>query len=76
VLEGSVNGIKAVQSADMNAVAIAIPFIDASIRTNEIIKETLIVHEPEKVAEVVRHHFEEHNLTAHRGGAVEKKGGK
>ncbi len=65
VLEDSVNGIKAAQSAGMNVVAIATPFTNASIHTNEIIKEAWIVHEPEKVAEVVRQRIEEHNLTAH-----------
>ena len=63
VLEDSVNGIKSAQSAGMNVVAIATPFTNASIHTSEIIKEAWIVHEPEKVAEVVRQRIEEHNLT-------------
>ena len=46
VLEDSVNGIKAAQAAGMNVVAIATPFTNASIHTNEIIKEAWIVHEP------------------------------
>jgi len=75
VLEDSVNGIKAAQSAGMNAVAIATPFTNASIHTHEIIKEAWIVHEPDKVAEVVRQRIEEHNQTAHLGGAVKNKGG-
>ena len=65
VLEDSVNGIKSAQSAGMNVVAIATPFTNASIHTSEIIKEAWIVHEPEKVAEVVRQCIEEHNLTDH-----------
>ena len=65
VLEDTVNGIKAAQSAGMNVVAIATPFTNASIHTSEIIKEAWIVHEPEKVAEVVRQRIEEHNLTDH-----------
>jgi beta-phosphoglucomutase-like phosphatase (HAD superfamily) len=65
VLEDSVNGIKSAQSAGMNVVAIATPFTNASIHTSEIIKEAWIVHEPEKVAEVVRQRIEEHNLTDH-----------
>ncbi len=75
VLEDSVNGIKAAQSAGMNVVAIATPFTSASIHTSEITKEAWIVHEPEKVAEVVRQRIEEHDLTAHQGRVVEKKGG-
>jgi beta-phosphoglucomutase-like phosphatase (HAD superfamily) len=65
VLEDTVNGIKSAQSAGMNVVAIATPFTNASIHTSEIIKEAWIVHEPEKVAEVVRQRIEEHNLTDH-----------
>jgi beta-phosphoglucomutase len=75
VLEDSVNGIKAAQSAGMNVVAIATPFTNAGIHTDEIIKEAWIVHEPEKVAEVVRQRIEEHKQTAHLGGAVKNKGG-
>ena len=63
VLEDSVNGIKAAQSAGMNAVAIATPFTNASIHASEVIKEAWIVHEPEKVAEVVRRRIKELNLT-------------
>ena len=73
VLEDSVNGIKAAQSAGMNTVAIATPFTNASIHSHEIIKEAWIVHEPEKVAEVVRQRIEEHNQTAHTGGVVNNK---
>jgi beta-phosphoglucomutase len=65
VLEDTVNGIKSAQSAGMNVVAIATPFTNASIHTSEIIKEAWIVHEPEKVAEVVRQRIDEHNLTDH-----------
>ena len=75
VLEDSVNGIKAAQSAGMNAVAIATPFTNASIHTSEVIKEAWIVHEPENVAEVVRQRIMEHNLAAHQDGAVAKEGG-
>ncbi|MDP6127898.1 MAG: HAD-IA family hydrolase [Dehalococcoidales bacterium] len=65
VLEDSVNGITAAQSAGMNVVAIATPFTSASIHTSEITREAWIVHEPEKVAEVVRQRINEHNLTPH-----------
>ena len=72
VLEDSVNGIKAAQATGMNVVAIATPFTNASIHANEIIKEAWIVHEPEKVAQVVRQRIEEHDLAAHRRKAVDK----
>ncbi len=75
VLEDSVNGIKAAQAAGMNVVAIATPFTGASIHASEITREAWIVHEPDKVAEVVRQRIEEHNLTAHRDKAVGKGGG-
>lgn len=75
VLEDSVNGIKAAQSAGMNVVAIATPFTNASIHDHEMIKEAWIVHKPEKVTEVVRQRIKEHDRTAHRGEAVKNKGG-
>lgn len=75
VLEDSVNGIRAAQSAGMDVVAIATPFTNASIHANEIVKEAWIVHEPEKVAEVVRQRIEEHNLSIHRGKEGNRKGG-
>ncbi|MFC1942684.1 hypothetical protein ACFLWU_05660 [Chloroflexota bacterium] len=53
----------------------ATPFTSASIHSSEIIKEAWIVHEPQKVAEVVRQRIEEHNLTVHQSRVDEKKGG-
>ena len=75
VLEDSVNGIKAAQKAGMNVVAIATPFTNASIHLSEIIKEAWIVHEPDKVADVVHQRIEEHNMATHWNISIEKKGG-
>ena len=66
VLEDSVNGIRAAQAAGMNVVAIATPFTNAAIHQNEIIREAWIVHQPERVAAVVRQRVTDHNLESHR----------
>jgi hypothetical protein len=62
------------QAAGMNVVAIATPFTGASIHETEISKEAWIVHEPEKVAEVVRQRMADHNSIAHRNENNGEKG--
>lgn len=74
-LEDSVNGVRAAVAAGMNVVAIATPFTTAGLHASQIMEEAWIVHEPEKVAEVVRRRIDEHNRTAHRDGGMEEKGG-
>jgi hypothetical protein len=62
-------------ASGINVITIATPFTDAGLHSSKIIKDVWIVHEPEKVAEVVRQRIEEHNQTTHQGGAVKNKGG-
>jgi len=68
VLEDSVNGVRAGLAAGMNVVAIATPFTNAGLHTSQIIDDVWIVHEPERLAEIVRHRIEDHNRIAHPGG--------
>lgn len=75
VLEDSVNGVKAAAAAGMNVVAIATPFTNAGLHSSQIIEEAWIVHEPEKVAEVVRQRIEAHQRTNHQDRRTEGKGG-
>jgi len=67
VLEDSVNGVLAAQSAGMNAIAIATPFTNAALHSEQIIEHAWIVHEPEKLAETVQRRIEEYNRTTHGG---------
>ncbi len=66
VLEDSVNGVRAGLAAGMNVVAIATPFTNAGLHTSQIIDDVWIVHEPERLAEVVKYRIEDHNRIAHR----------
>ncbi len=66
VLEDSVNGVRAAVAAGMNVVAIATPFTNAGLHSSQIIGDTWIVHEPEKLTEIVRRRIETHDQTAHR----------
>lgn len=61
VLEDSVNGVRAAVAAGMDVIAITTPFTNAGLHSSEIIEDVWIVHEPERVAEVVRQRIEEHN---------------
>lgn len=65
VLEDSVNGVKAALAAGMDVVAIATPFTNAGLHESQIVEDVWIVHESERLAEVVRHRIEDHNRTAH-----------
>ena len=65
VLEDFVNGIRAAVAAGMDVVAIAMPFTNAGLHSSEIIEDASIVHEPEKVSEIVRQRIEEHNRIFH-----------
>ncbi len=75
VLEDSVNGVQAALAAGMNVIAIATPFTNADLHSSQIIEDVWIVHEPEKLAEIVRRRIEMHDRTAHRDRRAEEKGG-
>ena len=65
VIEDSPNGVRAGVAAGMNVVAFATPFTIAGLHSSQVLDHAWVVHEPEKLLEVVRERVVQHNQTAH-----------
>lgn len=65
MLEDSPNGVKAGVAAGMNVVAVATPFTVAGLHVGQLVDHQWVVHEPEKLVDVVRDRIAEHNRKAH-----------
>ncbi len=65
VLEDSPNGVQAGVAAGMNVVAIATPFTIAGIHSSQALEHAWVVHDPDKLLDVVQDRIAEHNRTAH-----------
>ena len=65
VLEDSPNGVRAGVAAGMNVVAVATPFTLASFHSSQMLEHAWVVHDPEKLLEVVQERIAEHNRTVH-----------
>ena len=65
VLEDSPNGVRAGVAAGMNVVAVATPFTAAGLHSSQVLEHAWVVHEPEKLLDVVQDRIAEHNRTAH-----------
>ena len=65
VIEDSTNGVKAGVAAGMNVIAAATPFTVAGLHSSEVLEHAWVVHDPEKLLDVVRDRIAEHNRTAH-----------
>lgn len=65
VLEDSPNGVRAGVAAGMNVIAIATPFTIAGLHTSEVLDHPWVVHEADKLLDVVRARIAEHNRTSH-----------
>ena len=65
VIEDSPNGVRAGVAAGMNVVAFATPFTTAALHSSQVLEHAWVVHDPEKLLDVVRDRIAEHNLTAH-----------
>ena len=65
VLEDSPNGVRAAVAAGMNVVAIATPFTIAGVHSSQALEHAWVVHDPDKLLDVVRDRIAEHNRTAH-----------
>ncbi len=65
VLEDSPAGVRAAVAAGMNVIAVATPFTIAGLHSDQVLEHAWMVHEPQKLLEVVRDRIAEHNQTAH-----------
>ncbi len=65
VLEDSPNGVRAGVAAGMNVIAVATPFTIAGLHSSQVLEHTWVVHDPDKLLEVVRDRIAEHNRTVH-----------
>ncbi len=65
VLEDSPNGVRAGVAAGMNVIAVAMPFTVAGLHSNQVLEHAWVVHDPEKLLEVVGDRIAEHNRTVH-----------
>ena len=66
VLEDSPNGVRAGVAAGMNVVAVATPFTIAGLHSSQALEHAWVVHDPDKLLDVVEDRIAEHNRTAHR----------
>ena len=61
----SPNGVRAAVAAGTNVVAVATPFTIAGLHSSQVLEHAWVVHDPEKLIEVVKERFAEHDRTAH-----------
>jgi HAD superfamily hydrolase (TIGR01509 family) len=65
VLEDSPNGVCAGVAAGANVIAVATPFTIAGLHSGDALEHAWVVHDPDKLLDVVRERIDEHNKTAH-----------
>ena len=65
VIEDSPNGVRAGVAAGMNVVAFATPFTSAGLHEAQVVDHRWVVHDPDRLLEVVRERIAEHAKTAH-----------
>ena len=65
VLEDSPNGVSAGVAAGMNVIAVATPFTIAGLHSSHVLDHEWVVHDPEKLLDVVKDRIAEHNRKAH-----------
>ncbi len=65
VIEDSPNGVRAGVAAGMNVVAFGTPFTIDSLHAAQVVDHRWIVHDPDKLLEVVEERIAEHNRAGH-----------
>ena len=65
VVEDSPNGVRAGVAAGMNVVAFGTPFTIKNLHSAHVVEHEWILHDPDKLVEVVQERIAEHNRSAH-----------
>ena len=65
VLEDSPNGVRAGVAAGMNVIAVATPFTIAGLHSSQVLEHAWVVHDSEKLLEVVGARIAQHDSAAH-----------
>ena len=65
VLEDSPNGVRAGVAAGMNVIAVATPFTIAGLHSSQVLEHAWVVHDSEKLLQVVEARIAQHGNTAH-----------
>jgi beta-phosphoglucomutase-like phosphatase (HAD superfamily) len=65
VIEDSPNGAQAGVAAGMNVIAVATLFTVLGLHSSQVVEHTWVVHEADKLVEVVKERIAEHNKTGH-----------
>lgn len=65
VLEDSPNGVRAGVAAGMNVIAVATPFTMMGIHNEQVVDHAWVVHNPDRLLEVVEARIAEHNRDVH-----------
>ena len=72
VVEDSANGVRAAVAAGTNVIAFATPFTAKSLHETKVVEHDRILHESDKLLDMVRRVIEEHEQTVH--GAKDQRG--
>ena len=65
VIEDSANGVRAAVAAGTNVIAFATPFTAKSLHDTEVVEHDRILHESDKLLDMVRRVIEEHEWEVH-----------
>ncbi len=65
MIEDPPTGVRAGVAAGMNVVAFGTPFTLANLHSAQVVEHQWIVHDPEKLVEVVQERIAQHNRTTH-----------
>ena len=73
VVEDSANGVRSAVAAGTNVIAFATPFTAKSLHETKVVEHDRILHESDKLLDMVRRVVQEHERKVHGDSAVGKE---